>query len=92
MSIHVEENETGTIKALGCHEDLAYDEVNIDAEYTPEEREAPADWYTPSLCKITALYIRIRRIDDPVRIDRCHFGDNVIKDWEAQICDDIEKE
>lgn len=91
MSIHIEENDAGTIKALGCHVDLAYDEVNIDAEYTPEEKRCgDNNFVIPSKCEITALYIRIRRMDEPVKIDRCHFGGNVVRDWEAEICDKIE--
>ena len=92
VSIHIEENDDGTIKALGCHEDLAYDEVNIDAEYEPDVRKDGDSWYWPSKCEITALYIRIRRLDDPVKIDRCHFGKNVIRDWEAAIIDEIEEQ
>ena len=92
MSICIVENDGGVIKALGCHVDLAYDEVNIDAEYEPG---TPGDRDTrpmPSNCEITALYIRVRRLDDPVKIDRCHFGENVIRDWEAALIDEIEEE
>lgn len=92
MSIHIEKNDGGTIKALGCHGDLEYDEVNIDAEYEPEvpgNRDNPS---RPSTCEITALYIRVRRLDEPVKIDRCHFGANVIRNWEAEIIEEIEKE
>lgn len=93
MSIHIVENDDGTIKALGCHVDLAYDEVNIEAEYTAGEKRCDDNRYDiPSSCEITALYIRVRRMDDPVKIDRCHFGDNVIGDWEAELCDEIESD
>lgn len=90
MSISIKENDCGTIKATGCHEDLAYDDVNIEAEYEPEVPgdQDNASW--PSFCAITALYIRIRRMDEPVKIDRCHFGENVLRDWESKIIDEIE--
>ena len=93
MSIYIEENNCGAVKALGCHVDLVYDEVNIDAEYTPEEgRRDILPNKVPTSCEITALHIRVRRFNDPVKIDRCHFGENVIRDWEAEICDAIESE
>lgn len=92
VSIFIEENDSGTIRALGCHEDLAYDDVNIEAEYTEGERGDFNNPPTPSTCEITALYIRIRRLDAPVKIDRCHFGGNVIRDWESAIIDEIEED
>jgi len=90
MSIFIEEDDCGTIKALGCHVDLAYDDVNIEAEYEPEVPgdQDNASW--PSFCAITALYIRVRRMGEPVKIDRCHLGENVIRDWEAEIVATIE--
>ncbi len=93
MSIHIDENDGGTIKAFGCHIDLWQEDVQIDAEYTPGEKRCGDNRYAvPSSCEITAMYIRVRRLDEPVKIDRCHFGENVIRDWEALICDEIESE
>lgn len=93
MSIHIDENVGGTIKAFGCHVDLWQEDVGIDAEYRPPEgiRDIPPN-QVPSSCEITALYVRIRRLDEPVKIDPCHFGAGVIRDWEAAIIDEIESQ
>jgi len=93
MSIFIEEDDCGTIKAIGCHDDLWQEDVQIDAEYTAGEKRCGDNRYDiPSTCEITALYIRIRRMDEPVKIDRCHFGENVIRQWESEIIDEIESE
>lgn len=91
MSIHIDGNDDGTIKAFGCHVDLWQEDVQIDAEYNPGEKRCGDNRHgIPSTCEITALYIKVRRLDEPVKIDRCHFGENVVKDWEAEIIDEIE--
>lgn len=93
MSIHIEENDAGTIKAFGCHIDLWQEDVEIEAEYRAAEgsRDIPPN-QVPSSCEITALYVRIRRLDEPIKIDPCHFGANVISDWQAEIIDEIESQ
>ena len=91
MSIHIVENDTGTIKAVGCHNDLWQEDVQIDAEYTAGEKRCGDNRYDfPSSCEITALYISIKKGDYPIKVDPCHFGPDVIYDWEAEICDEIE--
>lgn len=93
MSIHIEENDAGTIKAFGCHVDLWQEDVQIEAEYTPGEKRCGDNLYpVPSTCEITAMYIRVRRLDEPVKIDPCHFGTYVVKTWEAELIDEIESD
>lgn len=93
MSIHIEENDCGTIKAFGCHVDLWQEDVQIEAEYRAAEgsRDIPPN-QIPSSCEITALYIRIRRLDEPVKTDPCHFGADVIEAWQAEIIDEVERD
>lgn len=91
MSIYIERIDCGTIKAFGCHIDLWQEDVIIEAEYQAGEKRCGDNLYDiPSTCEITALYIRVRRLDEPVKIDRCHFGENVVRDWESEIIEEIE--
>lgn len=91
-TIFIDENEAGTVVAYGSHDDLIQDEVKIEAEYSAGEKRCGFNWFAvPSKCEITALYIQIRTKDDPIKIDRCHFGANVIEDWECAIMDKIEE-
>lgn len=93
MSIHIEENDSGTIKAFGCHVDIWQEDVQIEAEYTAGEKRCGDNLYAvPSTCEITALYVRIRRLDEPVKIDRSEFGASVVTDWEAELIDEIESD